>query len=237
MRGGRRERARRRVRGVDLEAGASQRRPERAQDLRLVVDDEDPLLASCGQLRRDLDDRAAPARTSHPAPVSTRPRVGRRSRRRSRGRSRDRDRRRSAGRRRLDRTARRRGPARSPASPGPWSTIRTIASCRVAVIRTCTWASGGENFNAFSTRFASTRWIWTGSTLTSGLSPASSTRLAARQIVHRLANQIVERPDLGLGLRPAGLEPREVEQVADQPAEPLGVDGDRVEQLAGGPRR
>ena len=44
MGGRRRERARGGVRGVNLESRTAQSRAERPQDLRLVVDDEDPLL-------------------------------------------------------------------------------------------------------------------------------------------------------------------------------------------------
>ena len=56
--------------------------------------------------------------------------------------------------------------------------------------------------------------------------------IAAGQVLHGLAHELVERPDLRLRLGAARLEAREVEQVADEPGEPLGVDGDRVEELA-----
>ena len=106
---------------VDLVAGAAQARPQRAQDLRLVVDDEDarPAHASAPPAPRR---RAARARTSRPGPAATRPRRGRRSPRRSRARSRARGRRRGrAVRAPRWNGSKIRSQLRPRARPGPWS--------------------------------------------------------------------------------------------------------------------
>ena len=158
MRGGGRERlarpsrprrrcSRRRAASRGARAGSAARRRRRGRAGR-----------SCPQLRRHLDDRqrererrALPGPRLGPDAAAVR--LGEAAR--------DREAEARAGARvaaRGGRTARRRARARPRARPGPWSTTRTIASLRVAVIRTTTCASGGENLSAFSIRFASTRW-------------------------------------------------------------------------------
>ena len=84
--------------------------------------------------------------------------------------------------------------------------------------------------SAFSSRFARTRWTCTGSTYERALA-RDLDALARAEIVDRLAHEVVEPPHLRLRLGAPRLEPREVEQVADEAAQAVGVDGDRVEQL------
>ncbi len=55
--------------------------------------------------------------------------------------------------------------------------------------------------------------------------------VARAQRIDGLPDDVVERPELGLRRGASRLEPRKVEQVADEPAEPLRVDLDRVEKL------
>ena len=100
------------------------------------------------------------------------------------------------------------------------------------MIRTCTWASGRRELQRVLDQVREDALDLDRVDVDERALAREVDAIAARQILHRLANEIVERPDLGLGLRTAGFEPREVEQIADQPAEPLGVDGDRVEQHA-----
>ena len=102
---------------------------------------------------------------------------------------------------------------------------------RVAVMRTCTFAPSGENFSAFSIRFASTRWICVGVDVDERRLAGHLDTVPRAEQVDRLVDEIVERPDLGRRRRAAGLEAGEVEQVADEPAQPLRVDVDRLEQL------
>ena len=54
--------------------------------------------------------------------------------------------------------------------------------------------------------------------------------IVSGQVADGFPNQVVERPHLHLGLGAARFEPREVEQVADEAPEPLGVHGDRVQE-------
>ena len=68
--------------------------------------------------------------------------------------------------------------------------------------------------------------------LTAHLDPVGDAELG-----HDVARELVERPHLRLRLGAAGLEPGQVEQVADEPREALGIDRDRVEQLAAVARR
>ena len=127
--------------GLDLVARTAQRRSERPQDLRLVVDDEDPLPAH----------RASPAGTSTTGRASAKvaPWPGRDSaqiRAAVRLDEAPRDRQPEAGtgpRITVAPVERLEDPLElGPGSPGPWSTTRTIASFRVAVMRTCTTAAG-----------------------------------------------------------------------------------------------
>ena len=140
-------------RGVDVVAGAAQARLQRAQDLRLVVDDEDAASSS------------ASASTKCPPPARPRPRRARRSPRRSRARSRARGRRRARRRRRAG-TARRppRGrPARRPARGRRRGRSSSVAA-RARRARAPAIA-GGENFSALSSRLTSARSICAASTL------------------------------------------------------------------------
>ena len=154
----------------DVVARAAQVRLQRAQDLRLVVDDEDPLRRSRSGASAGSSTRAARARTTRPARLATRPERGRRSPPRSRARSRGRGRRRA-------------GP-RCPATRWNGSKIARSSSSGMPglvddaddqllprrVTRTCTGSSGGENLSAFSSRLTSTRWTWAASTRTGGRS-------------------------------------------------------------------
>ena len=195
-----RRRRERRLGGVgrlDLVAGAAQARPQRAQDLRLVVDDEHAraaltLSASTRRLRRAAratNVAPCPARDSTATPAAVGLRETARDREPEAGAARPR---RCA---RRDGTARRCARARRGGMPGPWSITRTIASDAVAATCTRTGSPGGEYLSAFSIRLTSTRRIWLGSTRTDGASSGSATSTRApRRRARRARRRRGRRP-------------------------------------------
>ncbi len=121
---------------------------------------------------------AARGRRSRPAPLSTRPRGGRRSPPRSLARSQAPAPRRARLRPCRGGTRRRSARGRRPAMPGPWSTTRTVTSGGIAETCTCTGSDSGEYLSAFSRRFTSTRSICWASARTSGVRPETRPGLA-----------------------------------------------------------
>ena len=141
-------------RRLHLVAGAAQVRLERAEDLRLVVDDEDALTAHAGTStgssttgRASANDAPCPGARLRPEPPAVRLA-------RSRARSRARGPRLAvalAG----DAVEGLEDPLQlaPPGSPARWSTTRIDQPPSASrVTRTCTGSSGGENLSAFSTQ-------------------------------------------------------------------------------------
>ena len=116
--------------------------------------------------------------------------------------------------------------------PGPSSETRitTVSSCAVAPMRTCPPAPACRC--AFSSRLTRIRCACPASTMTGGRSAGTFTDRAALvlELVERRADDLVDRPELALRIRGAGLEPREIEQVAHHPVEASGLDHDRVDE-------
>ena len=144
---------------LDVVAGAAQGRLQRAQDLRLVVDDQDALAAHAAHPARLLDGgqrererRALPGpRLGPDAPAV---RLGEAARDRepeARAATAVRAARWNGSKMRSRSSSRDAGPVVDDAHD------RLLA--RVAFTRTCTASLGGENLSAFSSRFTSTRWI------------------------------------------------------------------------------
>ena len=220
-----RPRSRRRAGSSAGPAGSAARRRRRARAGR----------RSCARLdRRACSATEARARTSRPGPPRLDRERGRRSPRRSRARSRGRGRRRAA-RRALAALERLEDPLALGGSDAGAVVDHPDRRLRR---RPSTWtrtgSSGGEYLRAFSIRFTSARWIWCASTRRSGDSSGSvtSTRPAVGpELVERAGDELVELDQLLLRLGGAGLEAREVEQVADEVVEPVGGREDRREQL------
>ena len=223
------------VGGLDLVAGAAQARPQRAQDLLLVVDDEHALRRS----RRTAPARRRPGSDEHERRALAGARLdrrrGRRSPRRSRARSRARGpapRRVAAARAALERLEdplalvgrharavvdhaherlrRRRGDLDA----------HRLARRRVlerVLEQVDEHALDLVGVDADGRRLVGQR---------------TSTRRAVRaELVERAGDELVELDELRLGLGGAGLEAREVEQVLDEVVEPVGGGEDRREQL------
>ena len=169
-----RERGLRRLGGLDLVPRRPQAGAQRAQDLRLVVDDEDARPRAHADRLDCCGDRSARGRTSPPGPSGTRPRHDRRWPRRTRARCEPEPGAAAPARRTSPAgTARRcsRAPTRGcrgrGRSPGPCS------SPDVSVTWTPTRSSSGEYLSAFSIRLTSARSIWWKSARTAGDSSGS----------------------------------------------------------------
>ena len=55
--------------------------------------------------------------------------------------------------------------------------------------------------------------------------------LRVGELVHGLREQLVRRPELGARYRRPGLEPREIEEVLDEPLQPRVLDANRLQQV------
>ena len=85
--------------------------------------------------------------------------------------------------------------------------------------RASSTAPAALNFSAFSIRLTRARCICPASTLAAGARPRRrSDALAGAASVAARADQLLDRPELGMRHRCAGLQPRQVEQVLDDPA-------------------
>src|SRR5439155_26459215 len=131
-----------RRRRVDLVAGAAQARLERAEDLRLVVDDEDTRHARSASTKCPpspfSDQTRAPFTSAKPRAIASprpAPRVS------------------PSPRRKGSKTASR----STAATPGPASSTWSRSSPPRGPTRTRTGASDGENFNALSSRLTRAR--------------------------------------------------------------------------------
>ena len=233
MRGRPRERVLARGRRLDVVAGTAQGGLERAQDLGLVVDDEDPRRvrhasaptgtstsgsastrdAPCprcdsAQTRPPLPS-AKPLAIASPSPLPPRSSVVATRANGSKMRS-----------------------SSDRGIPGPRSTILTITSLRVVVTRTWTASPGGENLSAFSRRLTSTRSTWMASTWTMASCGRQRERdaVSSRELLERLSEKLLDGPELPVRLGRAGLEPRDVEQVADHPLQPVDLEPHRLEE-------
>ncbi len=104
---------------------------------------------------------------------------------------------------------------------------------RVAFTRTCTGSSGGESLIAFSSRFDECpldlrRVDLDGREVGARVHDDS---LRVGELVHRLREQLVRCPELGTRYRRPGLQPREIEEVLDEPLQAHVLRADRLQQL------
>ena len=194
---------------LDVVAGAAEVRRERAQELRLVVDDEHagahaPIPAGKPRRgQRQAGDGAATARLDAQRTVVDAGEAAR-----------DREAETGARAHRL-----RPGRSRRPRSDGE--------RARDDVDRPV------ENLSAFSITFTSTRWIWTSSTRRRRQTVSGSRHGDASAVAHfcdGAGDQLLDRPDCGMRRGRACLQAREVEQIADEPDQPIDLEADRLEQ-------
>ena len=219
-----------------------QRRVEEAQDLRLVVDDEDARAGHVGARARGAgrSTSRAPRRRAAGLSAQMRPPIASiEAARRWRGRGR-----RRAGDRRCGRPgeiSRRSVRGRPALIPGPSSVTETTTSRPTA--RACTRTGRSPpNFCALSSRLNSTCSIRPESPATNGRSSArliSNTRVGkglARPL-DRGAHDVAEVDQFALRLQRAGLDARHVEQVGDEAGQPRRLLLDAGEQILPALRR
>ena len=135
--------------------------------------------------------------------------------------------RRSAG------TARRSAPSARPGRRGPWSTTSSTTRSPAPVgLQRRAARPGGEWSSALENRFASTRSSRPGSARTIGMPSGTSIRRSAGASRPRSATGATSSIVIGAQerLQRAGVQAAHVEQVADQPVEPVGVLLDGGEQ-------
>ena len=210
-----------RRRRLDLVAGAAQARLQRAQDLRLVVDDED-VSGSCMPWKREDEMPAAAVL----GPDARAVRLGEAAR--------DREPEPGAARRAVAALERLEHAPRGPrARPGP-----VVVDVDEQLVSRPRRSDADASFRrreleALSSRLTSARSICAASTCTGGASASSSvtTRSCSARAPRARARRD-RRPSRAPGrLGDAASEAREVEQVADDAVEPLGLGADRGHEL------
>ena len=166
-----------------------------------------------------------------PAPASAAPaRAGRRLPRRTRGRSRVR------ARCRDDPSAPRSNGSKirsrsAPTTPGPRSRIRTSSISPSADTSSSTRSVGDEYLRAFSKRLTRTRSMCAPSTCVGGRSSSERHRYpvgVGADLIERVPDQRVRRPELRATPGGPGIEPREVEEILHEPLEPHDLTADRL---------